>query len=89
VRILQKAGEIMFEIFSQTDNKIIHASPDSTILEAMHKAKINQVHVCGGNARCTTCRVYIMDGLSNCLPRNEKEKHLADKLGFPEDIRLA
>jgi len=89
VIILQKAGEIMFEIFSQTDNKIIYASPDSTILEAMHKAKINQVHVCGGNARCTTCRVYIMDGLSNCLPRNEKEKHLADKLGFPEDIRLS
>ena len=89
MRIVQKAGEIMFEIFSQTDNKIVYASPDSTILEAMHKANINHVHVCGGNARCTTCRVYIMDGLSNCLPRNEKEKHLADKLGFPEDIRLA
>jgi adenylate cyclase len=30
-----------------------------------------------------------MDGLSNCLPRNEKEKRLTDKLGLPEDIRLA
>ena len=84
-----KAGEIMFEIFSQTDNKIVYASPDSTILEAMHKAKINHTHVCGDNARCTTCRVYIMDGLNNCLPRNEGEMHLANKLGFPEDIRLA
>ena len=84
-----KAGEVMFEIFSQTDNKIICASPDSTILEAIQKAKINHIHVCGGNARCTTCRVYIMDGLSNCLPRNEKEKQLAEKLGFPRDIRLA
>jgi len=79
----------MFEIFSQTDNKIIYASPDSTILEAMLKAKINHTHVCGGNARCTTCRIYIMDGLSNCLPRNEKEKQLAENLGFPQDIRLA
>ncbi|MCJ7687096.1 MAG: 2Fe-2S iron-sulfur cluster-binding protein, partial [Desulfobacteraceae bacterium] len=79
----------MFEIFSQTDNKIIYASPDSTILEAIHKAKINHIHVCGGNARCTTCRVYIMNGLSNCLPRNVKEKQLAEKLGFPQDIRLA
>jgi adenylate cyclase len=79
----------MFEIFSQTDNKTICASPDSTILEATLKAKINHMHVCGGNARCSTCRVYIMDGLSNCLPRNEKEKQLAEKLGFPQNIRLA
>jgi adenylate cyclase len=79
----------MFEIFSQTDNKTISASPDSTILEATLKAKINHIHVCGGNARCTTCRVYIMDGLSNCRPRNEKEKQLAEKLGFSQNIRLA
>jgi adenylate cyclase len=79
----------MFEIFSQTDNKKISVSPDSTILEATLKAKINHMHVCGGNARCSTCRVYVMDGLNNCLPRNEREKQLAVKLGFPEDIRLA
>jgi adenylate cyclase len=79
----------MFEIFSQTDNKRIFASLDSTILEASLKAKINHVHVCGGNARCSTCRVYIVDGLSNCLPRNEKEKQVAEKLRFPQNIRLA
>jgi adenylate cyclase len=79
----------MFEIFSQTDNKKILVSPDSTILEATLKAKINHIHVCGGNARCSTCRVYVVDGLSNCLPRNEKEKQLADQLGFPKNIRLA
>lgn len=78
----------MYTIFSQ-DNKTIVASPDSTILEAALKANINHIHVCGGNARCTTCRVYVIDGLENCLPRNEKEKQLAEKLGFPENIRLA
>ncbi|MFN2233964.1 MAG: 2Fe-2S iron-sulfur cluster-binding protein, partial [Anaerolineales bacterium] len=79
----------MFEIFSLTDNQTIYASPDSTVLEAMLKANINHTHVCGGNARCSTCRIYIMDGLSNCLPRNEKEKRLAESLGFPQNIRLA
>ncbi|MBC8420592.1 MAG: adenylate/guanylate cyclase domain-containing protein [Desulfobacterales bacterium] len=79
----------MFKIFSQTDNKTVFASPDSTILEATLDAKINHIHVCGGNARCTTCRVYIMEGLNNCQPINEKEKQLAEKLGFPQDIRLA
>ncbi len=79
----------MFKIYSQTDNKQIIASPESTILEATLKAGINHTHVCGGNARCSTCRVYIIDGLSNCLPRNAKEKQLAERLGFPENIRLA
>jgi adenylate cyclase len=79
----------MYKIFSQTDNKTIAVSPDSTILEATLKANIKHIHVCGGNARCTTCRVYVMDGLENCLPRNEKERQLAEKLGFPENIRLA
>ncbi|MFH1950211.1 MAG: adenylate/guanylate cyclase domain-containing protein [Pseudomonadota bacterium] len=79
----------MFRIFSQTDNKTVFASPDSTILEATLDAKINHMYVCGGNARCSTCRVYIMDGSNNCQPRNEKEQQLAEKLGFPQDIRLA
>jgi len=79
----------MFEIFSQTDNRTICTYPDDTVLEALLKAKIKHVHVCGGNARCTTCRIYIIAGLSNCRPRNEKEKQLADKLGFPQNIRLA
>ena len=79
----------MFEIFSQTDNKKILVSPDSTILDATLKAKINHIHVCGGNARCSTCRIYVVDGLSNCLPRNEKERQLSNQLGFPKNIRLA
>lgn len=82
-------NEAMFKIFSQTDKKMIPVLPGSTILQASLKAQINHMHVCGGNARCSTCRVYVMDGLSNCLPRNEKEKQLAEKLRFPEDIRLA
>ena len=79
----------MFEIFSQTDNKKISASRNSTILEATLEAKINHMHACGGNAQCSTCRVYVMEGLNNCLPRNERETQLAEKLGFPENIRLA
>ena len=79
----------MFKIFSQTDNKIIAAFTDDTILEAALKADIDHVHVCGGNARCSTCRVDIVKGLKNCLPRNKKEKQLSEQLGFPQNIRLA
>ena len=82
-------GMAMFRIFSQTDNKTVPASPDYTVLEALDKADIDQIHACGGEARCTTCRIYIMDGLQNCRTRNETEALLAEKMGFPETIRLA
>ncbi len=77
------------EIFSLTDNKIIPVREGASILEAALEAEIPHTHVCGGNARCSTCRVIVVEGLENCLPRNEKEQRIADKLGFPDHIRLA
>ena len=67
----------------------IDCAEDSTILKATLAAGINHTHVCGGRAKCSTCRVSIMDGMENCNPRNSAEKLIADKLNFPEKIRLA
>jgi adenylate cyclase len=79
----------MYTIYSKTDDLAISASEGSTILRATLSAGIRHTHVCGGNARCSTCRVYILEGLENRLPRNEKKQQIAHKLGFPEQIRLA
>lgn len=67
----------------------IDCSEDSTILKATLAAGINHTHVCGGQAKCSTCRVSIMEGIENCNPRNYAEQLIADKLNFPEKIRLA
>ena len=32
------------------------------VLALEDEAKIDQLHACGGNARCTTCRVEFVDG---------------------------
>ena len=32
------------------------------VLALEHDAKIDQLHACGGQARCTTCRVEFLDG---------------------------
>lgn len=32
------------------------------VLALEEDAKIDQLHACGGNARCTTCRVEFVDG---------------------------
>ena len=60
-----------------------------TILEAALAAKIDHTHACGGQGKCSTCRVSVMEGIDNCTPRSEAEKEIADKLNFPAEIRLA
>jgi class 3 adenylate cyclase len=59
------------------------------ILEASLGAGIPHTHVCGGRARCSTCRVLVSEGLDHCRPRNEAEARLARTKGFSPEIRLA
>lgn len=79
----------MIRIRSVTDDMTLEASPEDTILEVTLRAQIPHTHVCGGRARCSTCRVYVQEGLENLQPRNEQEHALAESLGFPSDVRLA
>jgi adenylate cyclase len=60
-----------------------------SILEIALKHGIPHMHICGGNARCSTCRIVIKQGLENILPRNEIEQRLAEKKGMDDCIRLA
>lgn len=71
------------------DEKIIEINDDQTILEASLKAGIPHYHECGGNAKCSTCRVLILEGEENLTPRNEKELKLKKIVGFGDEIRLA
>ncbi|MCZ7666867.1 MAG: adenylate/guanylate cyclase domain-containing protein [Chloroflexi bacterium] len=72
------------------DNREVVAQPDDTILQTSLNHEIPHTHVCGGEARCTTCRVLVLEGLQNCSsPRNEKEQLLANRLHFDPTIRLA
>ncbi|WP_072658953.1 adenylate/guanylate cyclase domain-containing protein [Mariprofundus micogutta] len=79
----------MSYLYSETDDKRFSVSSQETILESSLKAGIEHTHVCGGKARCSTCRVEVIEGLSHCLPRNEAEQAMGSRLGLPETIRLA
>lgn len=61
----------------------------ATILETALKHEYPLYHLCGGNAKCTTCRVFITEGLDKLSSRNEREQTLADRKGWPSEIRLA
>jgi len=43
------------------------------VLALEQDAKIDQLHACGGNARCTTCRVEFIDGEPTRMTAAERQ----------------
>jgi ferredoxin len=41
---------------------------------AIEQQGVDILHACGGNARCTTCRVEFLEGEPSAMTRAEKEK---------------
>lgn len=76
-------------VFYVLDGKKVEADTDETLLTVSLQAGIPHAHACGGNARCSTCRVRILEGLEHCIPRNAQEQTLAERLHFTSEIRLA
>lgn len=55
---------------------------------AIEDAGIDILHRCGGNARCTTCRVQLIDGDAGPMGDLERER-LARESALGPDIRLS
>jgi adenylate cyclase len=79
----------MPQIHYLPDDRAIEIYDNDIILEASLRAGIPHTHACGGSARCSTCRVLIVEGLEFCSPRNSAEDELANKLRLEPEIRLA
>src|SRR5436853_3611295 len=71
------------------DRRTAPIAAHETILRASLRAGVPHAHACGGNARCSTCRVQIVDGLDACAPRTDQERELAARLRFAPEVRLA
>ena len=69
--------------------KIIEIKEGQSILEASLQAGIPHYHECGGKAKCSTCRILVMNGERALSAPNEKELKLRETLGFCDNIRLA
>lgn len=71
------------------DEQRVEVAEGQTLLEASMAAQIPLAHACGGNARCSTCRVMVLDGLQDCTARTPEEEKLARHLGLDCSVRLA
>ena len=53
------------------------------------EAKVDQMHACGGNARCTTCRVEFVAGEPERMTEAEKQVLAARGLADQKGLRLS
>ncbi|MBX6315884.1 MAG: (2Fe-2S)-binding protein, partial [Isosphaeraceae bacterium] len=68
--------------------KAFEVEPGKKLVLAIEDAGIDIRHACGGNARCTTCRVQVLEG--NPPPMGELERNrLAREASLGPDIRLS
>jgi len=62
--------------------------PGTKLVLAIEDAGIDILHKCGGNARCTTCRVQVVSGEPGPMEEPERER-LARESSLGPDIRLS
>jgi class 3 adenylate cyclase/hemoglobin-like flavoprotein len=60
-----------------------------SLLDASLAAGLPHFHACDGQARCSTCRVLVLEGLESFGPRSTKEAELAAQRHWPDAVRLA
>ena len=69
--------------------RVITAPIGRTILEAVRDEGLPHASVCGGRARCTTCRVRIVEGLATLPPPARAEAQALARIEAPPNVRLA
>ncbi len=76
------------EAQSATGTQVIEAAEGRKLVLAIEDAGIDILHRCGGNAKCTTCRVEILEGDAGEMREVERNR-LAMETGLAENVRLS
>ena len=71
------------------DNKRCESPNNVTLLEVAKRNNIPHVAACGGEGKCTTCRLLILEGIEHCSEETDKEKELIEKAHTTKGFRLA
>jgi ferredoxin len=80
----------MPKIQAETANGLIEteAPAGKKLVLAIEDAGVDILHRCGGNARCTTCRVEILDGNPEEMGEVERDR-LAVESELAPNVRLS
>ena len=71
------------------DGVLVSIAEGTTVLEASQLGGVPHASICGGNGRCSTCRVRIIQGEEFLAPPSGDEQRVLDKIAAPPNVRLA
>jgi adenylate cyclase len=74
---------------SYTSGPTVEGTVGSTLLEISRTNNVAHTSVCGGRARCSTCRVRIDSGAANLHPPEFEEAVTLGAIKAPAGVRLA
>jgi adenylate cyclase len=67
----------------------VNAPRGLSVLEISRLHRVPHASVCGGRARCSTCRVRVLGGLEHLPPATLTELQVLKRVGSPTNVRLA
>ena len=76
-------------ILSHANGRRVPIFPGATVLETLRAHGIAHASVCGGRARCTTCRVLVTKGLDRLPAPAGQEAKALSRVGATPGMRLA
>ena len=71
------------------DRGVIQSPRGFSVLDISRMNRIPHASVCGGRARCSTCRVRVIAGLDLLPPASDTERAVLNRVGAPANVRLA
>jgi 2Fe-2S ferredoxin len=67
-----------------------HIGRDGSLLAIAEEAGVEINHSCGGVCACSTCHVYVVEGLKTCTPATDDEEDMLDEApALTPDSRLS
>lgn len=72
-----------------TGGQRVSARRGLSILEISRLNNIPHASVCGGRARCSTCRIRVIEGPADQPPADANEQKVLKRVGAPANVRLA
>ena len=71
------------------DGPTVTAPVGLSLLEISHSQDVSHISMCGGKARCGTCRVRVVEGGEHLSSANPLEANTLGKMQAGSDVRLA
>jgi adenylate cyclase len=76
-------------LLTHSNGQTVPMLPGATVLETLRENGIPHASVCGGRARCTTCRILVTKGLRNLPEPSGLEAKALARIGAMSGVRLA